>query len=840
MKKLLILALGLVTIATASAFTVVFSGGDLVTNGEFYTDTDWNKEAGWTISGGKANCDGTNSARIYQVGFMEIGKKYRITLDITDYTSGGLEVYTSSYESIGTSEGTVSFDFNATIIDLYLRSNSFIGSIDNVSVKEVKESTKINQIVTNGGMETGGTVDSTLPTGWTDYNTPTTTYKANTASVGGTGKVFAGSFSSYLIGPNDSGILSVAHSYVAGRKYRITARVYTITDEIRMQRTNPGIIDYSVASTTTGAWEILTYEGTALTSGSMNVRFNCIGTAASAFIDEVSVIEVTRSPYSKGKIGEWTLAEDDQQSDTRSLDFSGAGTSSVASTQAYGKWEFDLYKGGDGNLEYFHLINSNTLHDSGNDGYGLTIGSLEPLLFFKSTNGSRSNLFNTADSYIDNNTWYRLKVERTGDGEFTVYIKGGSFGDDYVLVDVTGGSGTNPVTDNTYTTSAYMVADLDAGDKLRGVWSTDTGGIPVSDFTDGTGTTSVAGNIVVSDRNPNRNHGTVTDGAFSYGRTSKKLGDNLVTNGSMEGSFTSGVADDWTEYEVGQTYAEETSNVRIGTKAQKVTCADDSKSIGIYQTPISLEVGKKYKVSVSMYRSNSLDATLYYNGTAETSYAVTADQNSWTDVQTEVTATGASMQLWIYQANHQSGIGDSIIIDNVSVEEIETGQSMLFDGADTKVDTGSDMIDVGAGTITAWVNASSFGESSRGTIATNGKSSFWISDKDGNNRYVFSGVDLLHRTNSETDSAVLNEWQFVAVTKNSAGSATNFYVGDLDTTPALSGSANQNSGTPESGTTNVILGNNDAQSRTFDGLIQDVRIFDRVLSLEEIIMQYNQ
>ena len=34
------------------------------------------------------------------------------------------------------------------------------------------------------------------------------------------------------------------------------------------------------------------------------------------------------------------------------------------------------------------------------------------------------------------------------------------------LVDTTGGSGSNPVTDDTYKTSQYFVADLDANDKL--------------------------------------------------------------------------------------------------------------------------------------------------------------------------------------------------------------------------------------------------------------------------------------------------------------------------------------------------------------------------------------
>ena len=52
---------------------------------------------------------------------------------------------------------------------------------------------------------------------------------------------------------------------------------------------------------------------------------------------------------------------------------------------------------------------------------------------------------------------------------FTFYIKGGNFGGDYVLVDTTGGSGTNSITDNTYTTSKYMVLDLDTGDEIKNI-----------------------------------------------------------------------------------------------------------------------------------------------------------------------------------------------------------------------------------------------------------------------------------------------------------------------------------------------------------------------------------
>ena len=49
---------------------------------------------------------------------------------------------------------------------------------------------------------------------------------------------------------------------------------------------------------------------------------------------------------------------------------------------------------------------------------------------------------------------------------FAVFIKGGAFGDNYTLVSTTGGSGTNPVTDATHTTSEYFVTSMGVGDRI--------------------------------------------------------------------------------------------------------------------------------------------------------------------------------------------------------------------------------------------------------------------------------------------------------------------------------------------------------------------------------------
>ena len=142
-----------------------------------------------------------------------------------------------------------------------------------------------------------------------------------------------------------------------------------------------------------------------------------------------------------------------------------AGTAAIQSKIAYGEWKFDIYKEAAGNaIQVFFMQGVND--DSTSQGYNIFITNLEAIrLQIKGV----SNLFTTANDYITIKTWYRIKVTNTEAGVKTTYIKGGAFGDNYVLVDPTGGTGTNPVTDNTYTTSKYFVTDLDAGDRIDNI-----------------------------------------------------------------------------------------------------------------------------------------------------------------------------------------------------------------------------------------------------------------------------------------------------------------------------------------------------------------------------------
>ena len=118
-------------------------GSELVVNGDFATDSNWNKDANWSIANGVATS--TGFGRMFQsIPFLEtnVGTKVKVSFDITEKTNGGVVVNCyGGVSQLFTSVGTHTFvttTINST--NLYFNNigagGGFIGSIDNVSVKE--------------------------------------------------------------------------------------------------------------------------------------------------------------------------------------------------------------------------------------------------------------------------------------------------------------------------------------------------------------------------------------------------------------------------------------------------------------------------------------------------------------------------------------------------------------------------------------------------------------------------------------------------------------------------------------------------------------------------------
>ncbi len=169
-----------------------------------------------------------------------------------------------------------------------------------------------------------------------------------------------------------------------------------------------------------------------------------------------------------------------------------------------------------------------------------------------------------------------------------------------------------------------------------------------------------------------------------------------------------------------------------------------------------------------------------------------------------------------------------------SVESGKVGQSLLFDGDNDVVRTGSDFIGTNPVTISLWMNVRSFGEGNIARLVSNhAATGFFFRVFLTNNILQFSSNGGTSIAVSANNAVVLNKWIHAVVTRDASGVA-NIYVDGV-----LSGTADQNSGTPQVGSTNVVIGNDDVGTATFDGSIDDVRIYSRVLSASEVRQLYN-
>ena len=142
----------LITFTRASGGTAlrpIGYGSELVTNGTFDTDSDWIKSASsdWAISGGVATSSGADGYLYQQNTNLQQGKVYALTYTITSYTSGvirsglgnGLEENSGPFRSsIGTFTDIIVRTFSNDPTDYFgLFSDAFVGSVDNITVREI-------------------------------------------------------------------------------------------------------------------------------------------------------------------------------------------------------------------------------------------------------------------------------------------------------------------------------------------------------------------------------------------------------------------------------------------------------------------------------------------------------------------------------------------------------------------------------------------------------------------------------------------------------------------------------------------------------------------------------
>ncbi len=209
-------------------------------------------------------------------------------------------------------------------------------------------------------------------------------------------------------------------------------------------------------------------------------------------------------------------------------------------------------------------------------------------------------------------------------------------------------------------------------------------------------------------------------------------------------------------------------------------------------------------------------------------------------------------------AYDRSGQGNDGTLVNTSTSTVRVigkiGQALDFDGGNDFVNAGSngsiDNVFTGGGTVSTWINPKGWGGNNFGRIVDK------ASNVSGSNGWVFrvnnSGANLEslvfhHEFNSignntwrtPANSLALNSWWHVVVVynKDSDANEPNVYINgtaqSLTKTDTTTGTANSDAAEP------LTIGNHDSTAtRGFDGIIDEVRIYNRALEPHEIQRLY--
>ena len=197
---------------------------------------------------------------------------------------------------------------------------------------------------------------------------------------------------------------------------------------------------------------------------------------------------------------------------------------------------------------------------------------------------------------------------------------------------------------------------------------------------------------------------------------------------------------------------------------------------------------------------------------------------TWSSGGTAGTSTDATGN-----TNNSSPLKNMTLAGSVVVGKI--GGALKFNGTNNYVQGPVGLIGTSDVTVCAWIKQTAF-VSSVNAIVASSKFIFFTSNSN-------NGIGLTSdgSTNALSASNVITNgvWTHVCGTRDSSGT-TNLYVNG-----ALSGSANQTSGTPASSAFNNNVGaKGNGVASFYNGTIDDVRVYSRVLSATEISQLDNQ
>jgi hypothetical protein len=247
-------------------------------------------------------------------------------------------------------------------------------------------------------------------------------------------------------------------------------------------------------------------------------------------------------------------------------------------------------------------------------------------------------------------------------------------------------------------------------------------------------------------------------------------------------------------------------------------------------TYTAIELGKGLHGKMTQF-------TMYYS-------AKTADQslNDYNNVRKVEFKSDEILRVDVRNGVLQNEYVDQVIgslvpaVVNTSVVSVRDGSvyANYYNGSTSKLDCGNYDDLTGEKSILAWVKPYSGGGNGAGRIFSNGKLEIIIapSSLDGTNVYGLTSAGGGAWAETADNVITFFKWVLLGFSRESDGT-TNVYLNGV-----LSGSADQASGTVAAGTTNILIGDRDADDRGFYGLIGNTRIENGILSSAQAMQIY--
>ena len=200
-----------------------------------------------------------------------------------------------------------------------------------------------------------------------------------------------------------------------------------------------------------------------------------------------------------------------------------------------------------------------------------------------------------------------------------------------------------------------------------------------------------------------------------------------------------------------------------------------------------------------------------------------------------------NLRVTVPQMKERSPLGGLVHPDGPSgVSIYNSGQGFYFDGVDDLIACESDLIGTGNISLACWLNPhampTSTGIANGLIIAGNVKFILALVKIDASN-FAFmltSDGGTTSITSASIATTQLDKWLYLAITRPSGGNSAQIYVN------AVASGASGNTGTPAAGTSNLIIGNRVSDvARGYSGTIDDLPLYNRLISLGEIKNHYN-